>query len=41
MLDAAFLSHAVLWVIGAMTLAATVLTAGALFTLGRASYRKD
>ena len=41
MLDGAFLSHAILWLIGAMTLCATVFTIGALFSLGRSGYRKD
>ncbi|MGL3151101.1 hypothetical protein ACSS7Z_12160 [Microbacterium sp. A82] len=41
MLDAAFISHAIFWLIGAMTLGATVLTIGALFAMGRTGYRKD
>ncbi|MGO1508270.1 hypothetical protein [Microbacterium sp.] len=41
MIDGAFLSHAILWLIGAMTLCATVLTVGALFSMGRTGYRKD
>jgi len=41
MIDGAFLSHAILWLIGAMTVCATVLTAGALFSMGRTGYRKD
>jgi len=41
MLDGAFLSHVLFWLIGAMTVCATVLTAGALFSMGRSGYRKD
>ncbi|MEW2460016.1 MULTISPECIES: hypothetical protein [Microbacterium] len=41
MLDGAFLSHVLLWLIGAMTLCAAIGTAGALFSLGRSGYRKD
>ncbi|MGO1798429.1 MAG: hypothetical protein ACTH2E_01430 [Microbacterium sp.] len=41
MIDGAFLSHAILWLIGAMTVCATVLTVGALFSMGRTGYRKD
>lgn len=41
MIDGAFLSHGILWLIGAMTLCATVLTVGALFSMGRTGYRKD
>ncbi|MGP6172126.1 hypothetical protein ACTU6U_09975 [Microbacterium sp. A196] len=41
MLDGAFLSHVILWLIGAMALGATVCTVGALFAMGRTSYRKD
>lgn len=41
MLDGAFLSHAIAWLIGAMTLCAAVGAFGALFSLGRSGYRKD
>ncbi|MFT4259939.1 hypothetical protein [Microbacterium sp.] len=41
MLDGAFLSHAIAWLIGAMTICAAVVTLGALFSLGRSGYRKD
>ncbi|GAA2914673.1 hypothetical protein GCM10017596_15850 [Microbacterium keratanolyticum] len=41
MLDAAFLSHALFWLIGAMTVCATVLATAALFSMGRSGYRKD
>ncbi|GEK87141.1 hypothetical protein [Microbacterium aerolatum] len=41
MFDGAFLSHAIFWLIGAMTVCATVFTIGALFSMGRTGYRKD
>lgn len=41
MIDGAFLSHAILWLIGAMAVCATVFTVGALFSMGRSGYRKD
>mgnify|MGYP000880118586 CR=1 FL=1 len=41
MLDGVFFSHAIAWLIGAMTLCAAVATFGALFSLGRSGYRKD
>jgi hypothetical protein len=41
MLDGAFLSHVIFWLIGAMTLGAAVATFGALFSMGRSGYRKD
>lgn len=41
MLDSAFLSQAILWLIGLMTVCATVLTIGALCMMGRTGYRKD
>lgn len=41
MLDGAFLSHALAWLIGLMSLGAVVLSFGALFSLGRSGYRKD
>ncbi|WP_341974137.1 hypothetical protein [Microbacterium sp. LWO13-1.2] len=41
MLDGAFLSHALLWLIGAMSVCAAGLTFAALFSLGRSGYRKD
>lgn len=41
MLDGAFLSHALLWLIGAMAVCATGLTFVALFAMGRSGYRKD
>ncbi|WP_281271947.1 hypothetical protein [Microbacterium bovistercoris] len=41
MFDAAFWSHAIAWLIGLMAVGATVVTAGALFAMGRSGYRKD
>lgn len=41
MLDGAFLSHALLWLIGGMSVCAVVASFGALFALGRSGYRKD
>lgn len=41
MIDGAFLSHVLLWLIGAMTLCATVFTIGAMYAMGRSGYRKD
>ncbi|WP_283818247.1 hypothetical protein [Microbacterium sp. CIAB417] len=41
MLDGAFFSHAIAWLIGAMAVCATVGVAGALFAMGRSGYRKD
>lgn len=41
MLDAAFLSHAILWFIGGMAVLGAVSSLGAMFYLGRATNRKD
>lgn len=41
MFDAAIISEGIAWLIGLMAVAATVLTFGALFSLGRSGYRKD
>ncbi|MEV7607978.1 hypothetical protein AB0N61_00690 [Microbacterium sp. NPDC089320] len=41
MLDGAFFSHAIAWIIGAMTVCAAGLSFAALFALGRSGYRKD
>ncbi|MFE6736751.1 hypothetical protein [Microbacterium sp. NPDC057650] len=41
MFDAAFWSHAIAWLIGLMAVGATVVTIGALFSMGRSGYRKD
>jgi len=39
-MDYGFASHVVFWLIGAMAAVGLVLTVGALFSMGRASYRK-
>ncbi|GAB2851581.1 hypothetical protein ACFQ0P_11980 [Microbacterium insulae] len=36
-----FLSHLLLWLIGAMAAVGAVLTVGAFWSMGRAGYRKD
>ncbi|GEP46838.1 MULTISPECIES: hypothetical protein [Microbacterium] len=36
-----WMSHALGWIIGIMTVAATLGAAGALFSMGRTAYRKD
>ncbi|WP_300265647.1 hypothetical protein [Microbacterium sp.] len=41
MLDGAFLSHVLFWLIGAMSVGAVALMTGALFAMGRTGYRKD
>ncbi|SJN35175.1 hypothetical protein FM104_08765 [Microbacterium esteraromaticum] len=41
MLDAAFLSHVLLWFIGAMSVVGVVTMTGALILMGRTGYRKD
>lgn len=41
MLDGAFLSHALVWLIGAMSVCAVVGSFAALFSMGRSGYRKD
>jgi hypothetical protein len=40
-MDYGFLSHALLWLIGAMAAVGAVLTIGAFWSMGRAGYRKD
>ncbi|WP_162722368.1 hypothetical protein [Microbacterium sp. PM5] len=40
-MDYGWMSHALLWIIGLMSVGATVAVVGALFTLGRSGYRKD
>lgn len=40
-MDDVFISHALLWIVGGMTLLATVLSIGASLAMGRSSYRKD
>ncbi|WP_309129017.1 hypothetical protein [Microbacterium sp.] len=41
MLDGAFLSHVVLWVIGAIAVCGVVSSFAAMFAMGRSGYRKD
>lgn len=41
MLDGAFFSHVILWVIGAMSICAAVASFAALFSMGRSGARKD
>ena len=41
MIDGVFLSHALAWLIGLMSVAAAVVCFGALFSMGRSGYRKD
>ncbi|KJQ54526.1 hypothetical protein [Microbacterium sp. SA39] len=41
MLDGAFFSHVILWLIGGMTVCAVVGSFAALFSMGRSGYRKD
>ncbi|MDT0180088.1 hypothetical protein Q9S36_07675 [Microbacterium sp. ARD31] len=36
-----FLSHLLLWLIGAMTAVGAVLAVGAFWTMGRQGYRQD
>lgn len=40
-MDYGWMSHALMWLIGAMSVVATVGGAAALFAMGRADYRKD
>jgi len=41
MLDAAFLSHVVFWIIGAIAVCGVVSAFAAMFFMGRSGYRKD
>lgn len=41
MLDGAFFSHVIHWVIGAMSVFTAIACSAALFSLGRSGYRKD
>lgn len=41
MLDAAFLSHVILWIIGAIAVCGVVSSFAAMFFMGRSGYRKD
>ncbi len=40
-MDYGFLSHALLWLIGALAAVGAILTVGVFWSMGRASYRKD
>lgn len=40
-MDGAFVSHVIFWIIGAMTAVAAVASIGAMYSMGRSSYRKD
>ncbi|MDI6944104.1 hypothetical protein QMO46_11425 [Microbacterium barkeri] len=40
MIDGAAISHVIAWVIGGMSVTFVVLVSGAMFALGRSSYRK-
>ncbi len=41
MVDGAFLTHVLTWVIGGMVICTTILTIGALMAMGRSGYRKN
>jgi len=41
MLDAAFLSHVIFWITGAIVVCGTVSCVGAMYVMGRSGYRKD
>jgi hypothetical protein len=41
MIDGAFASHIVLWVVGAIAAIGALGTIGAFFSMGRSAYRKD
>lgn len=41
MLDAASISHAILWLIGAISVLGVVCPIAALCAMGRTAYRKD
>ncbi len=40
-MDYGWMSHALMWLIGAMSVVATVGAASALWSMGRSGYRKD
>jgi hypothetical protein len=40
-MDYGWMSHALLWIIGLMSVGSTVAVVGALFTNGTSGYRKD
>lgn len=40
-MDYGWISHALVWLIGLMTVGATLTLVGALWSLGRSGYRND
>ncbi|WP_267238055.1 hypothetical protein [Microbacterium sp. VKM Ac-2870] len=40
-MDYGWMSHALLWIVGLMSVCATVGVVGAIWSLGRSGYRKD
>lgn len=40
-MDYGWMSHALLWLIGAMTVGAVVSSIAAMWSMGRSGYRKD
>ncbi|WP_322411827.1 hypothetical protein [Microbacterium invictum] len=40
-MDYGFLSHVIVWVVGAITVIGAVGLVGAIFSMGRTAYRKD
>jgi hypothetical protein len=40
-MDYGWMSHALLWLVGAMALVGTIGALGAMWSLGRSGYRKD
>ncbi len=40
-MDYGWMSHALMWLVGLMTVCATIGAFGAMFALGRSNYRKD
>ncbi len=40
-MDYGWMSHALLWLVGILSIGATLGFAGALWALGRSNYRKD
>ncbi len=41
MFDGAFLSHAIFWLIGAISVCGVVSAFAAMFAMGRSGYRED
>ncbi len=40
-MDYGWMSHALMWLVGLMTVCATIAACGALWSMGRSGYRKD